>query len=129
MQTHYDYYLLGCRQAGVRPLSFWRFHVAYAKYQRDFRRALDRRVDLLTTKRRERIVDRWTWLVRLAELVESGREIAERAARIRGDDDEPGTAGAGMREPRVPRTPVLVGCAAHAMPKDDVRRQNDEWRL
>ena len=126
MQTYYQHYLLGCRQSGVKPLSVWRFSIAYGKYRREFRRALDERVDLLPEKGRERIVGRWTRLVRLAELVECGQQIAEAARR--GEDDA-GAAGAGAREPRTPLTPVLVGGASRALPTDDASNTRADWRF
>jgi hypothetical protein len=102
MQTHYEHYLLGCRAAGVKPLSFWRFSLAYGKYQREVRAKLDRHWDSLSPKDRHQLVIECRWLIEIDNLVQKGAKIAEFAARERDSGDEPGTAGAGTCEPRIP---------------------------
>ena len=61
----------------------------------------------------------------LAAMVSEGYKIAAGGG---AEDDEPGAAACGVCEPRVPLEPVLVGCAARALPTPDAP---DEafWRI
>ena len=117
MKTDYDYYLLGCRYMEVPPLSRWRFAVSYAKYRQMVKWEMDEWRSL-AAKDQPRIVARWNRLRRLATLVHQGQELAARSLRFDGDD-EPGATGAGDREPRTPRAPVLCGCGARSLPYPD----------
>jgi len=128
MKTSYDYYRLGCRDAGVPPVSAWRFNIAYAKYRRHVGREFE---DILAydVRKRQRILARWQRLQTLADLVRRGQDIADRARRYGGGEDEPGTAGAGVREPLPPRVPVLAGCAARPMPSEDALKDTAPWRV
>ncbi len=127
MKTSYDYYLMGCREAGVPPVSAWRFNLAYTKYRRHVGREFE---DLLAhdVKKRQRVLARWQRLHGLADLVRRGQDIADRARRYGVDEDEPGAAGAGVREPLPPRVPVLAGCAARPLPSDDSLSNMPSWR-
>jgi len=116
VKTDYDYYLMGCRYMEAQPLSRWRFAVAYAKYWQLQRLAADQAAD---PKRQSRIVRRWHLLRSVADLVERGKDIAARAGRFENGEDEPGSAGAGDREPRAPLAPVLCGCGARSLPYPD----------
>ena len=119
MKTIYDYYLIGCRERRIRPLNRWRFLIGYAKYQRGLMQTL---ADILPLdpRKRTRAAARWQRLFSLGLLVRLGQNIADRAKRYSADDeDEPGAAGAGMREPRTPREPVLTGSAARPLPGAD----------
>jgi hypothetical protein len=128
MKTHYEHYLLGCRGAGLKQISFWRFQLAYGKYQREFRQMMDLQWDSLSPKAQHRLVIESRWLIGLANLVRAGERLAQMAARD-NPEDEPGTAGAGDREPRMPLTPVLAGCAARALPTDDGLKEQYGWRV
>jgi hypothetical protein len=129
MQTHYEHSLLGCREAGTKPVSFWRFHIAYGRYEREFRAKLEQHWDDLTPTARHRLVIDCQWLIGIANLVRPGEKIAETAARLGDLGDDPGTAEAGTREPRTPLTPVLVGCAACSFPTSDTLKDSYDWRI
>lgn len=101
-QTDYKCYLLGCRSAGIEPLEEWRFYVLQAEY---LRRAAE------PEQSPSPISD--FVLEQLATVLAEGYKIA---AGNRGDGEEPGAAAAGVREPRVPREPVLSGSAARPLP-------------
>ena len=119
----YKCYLLGCRSAGVEPmeeslfrvLQQWRFQLQQEEPSRDVAEA-DQEPN------RPRVPP--FVLERLAVLMAEGYKIAAGGA----EDDEPGAAACGVREPRVPLEPVLVGCAARALPMPDAP---DEafWRI
>ena len=116
MKTSYDYYLIGCRTRGFRPVSAWRFKLAYTKYQAARLRELLAALPL-DPRKRSRAMARWHKYFLVGELVRVGQDIAARAkSNGASDDDEPGAAGLGVREPRSPVTPILVGCASCALP-------------
>lgn len=128
MKTNYQYYVLGCHDAGLLPVSAWRFAIAYGKYLRD--RGSETR-DMLghDVRHRSRLLARWQRLQFLADLVRRGQDVADRARRFGSDEDEPGAAGAGVREPVPPRVPVLAGCAARPLPSEDPLKGNEWWRV
>ena len=64
-------------------------------------------------------------LEQLAALVAEGYKIA---AGGNAEGDEPGAAACGVREPRVPLEPVLVGCAARSLPTPDAPDESF-WRV
>ena len=109
MEDHTDYkcYLLGCRSAGIEPLEEWRFRMLQSEY---LRQASSH--DLW--ERRSPVPE--FVLERLASLVAEGYKIAAGGS---ADGDEPGAAAAGVREPRVPREPVLSASAARSLPSAD----------
>lgn len=128
MKTNYQYYVLGCHDADLLPVSAWRFNIAYGKYLRGMGREMQ---DILSrdARHRPRILARWQRLQFLADLVRRGQDIADRARRYSGDDEEPGAAGAGVREPLPPRVPVLAGTAARPLPSDDPMKGVEWWRV
>lgn len=127
MKTDYDFYLIGCREWGVKPISLWRFNAAYGKYRRGLSQDLGASFPDLAPERRQRIIGRWQHLQLLADLVSHGREVHERARRHGTDEDSPGAAGAGMREPRPPQVPVLTGCAARPLPNPEDPLKGQAW--
>ena len=105
MDNHTDYecYLLGCRNAGIEPLEEWRFRMLQAEY---LRRAAEPEQPSPSP------ISEFV-LEQLATLMAEGYKIAAGGNK---DGDEPGAASAGVREPRVPREPVLSGAAARSLP-------------
>ncbi len=100
----YECYLLGCRSAGVEPVGLWRFRLLQEAYLRHANQAeQDSRGEGISSF----VVEQ------LAALVAEGYKIA---AGGNAGGDEPGAAACGVREPRVPPEPVLVGCAARPLP-------------
>lgn len=104
MENHTDYecYLLGCRSAGIEPLEPWRFRVLQAEY-------LSRAA---APEQPPSPISAFV-LEQLTRLVAEGYRIA---AGGNPDGEEPGAAAAGVREPRVPREPVLSASAARPLP-------------
>ena len=112
----YECYLLGCRDAGIEPVGLWRFRLLQEEYLRRTAEAeQDPRADPLPP----------FVLERLAALVAEGYKIAAGGG---AEGDEPGAAACGVREPRVPREPVLVGCAARPLPTPDAPDESF-WRV
>ncbi len=112
----YECYLLGCRSAGVEPVGLWRFRLLQEAYLRHAaeveQEPQDDQVPLFV-------------LERLATLVAEGYKIAAGGG---AKGDEPGAAACGVREPRVPPEPVLVGCAARPLPTPDAPDESF-WRV
>jgi hypothetical protein len=104
-KTDYECYLLGCRSAGLEPLEEWRFRVLQEEY---LRRAAE------PEQGAERSGIPPFVLEQLAALVAEGYKIAAASG-----GDEPGAAACGVREPRVPLAPRLVGAAACLLPTSD----------
>ena len=115
MTLDYDYYLQGCWDERETPLPYWRFRIAYSLYQRHFYEAVE--LDLATGELRLRKnylpLVRWSRLRRLAKTVDRGREIAT-SGWNRFDDGGGQAGGPGVREPRRPVAPTLVGAAARS---------------
>lgn len=107
METDYECYLLGCRSAGIEPVSVWRFRLLQEAY---LRHAAGAEQDIQGDQIPELV------LKQLGTLVAEGYKIA--AGRT-AEGDDPGAAACGVREPRRPLEPVLVGCAARALPTPD----------
>ncbi len=115
MDNDYNCYLLGCRSAGLEPIEEWRFRVLQEDYLRHAAGAeQDTRGDLVPP----------FVLERLAALVAEGYKIAAGGS---AEGDEPGAAACGVREPRVPLEPILVGCAARPLPTPDAPDESF-WR-
>ncbi len=114
--TDYECYLLGCRSAGIEPVGLWQFKLLQEAY---LRHAAEAEQDARGSQVPLFVLDG------LAALVAEGYKIA---AGGNAEGDEPGAAACGVREPRVPLEPVLVGCAARALPTPDAP---DEafWRV
>ena len=104
-RTDYECYLLGCRSAGIEPLEGWRFQVLQEEY---LRRATE--LEQSPSPISDFVLEQ------LATVLAEGYKIA---AGNRGDGEEPGAAAAGVREPRVPRQPVLSASAARSLPTAD----------
>ncbi len=117
MDNYADYmcYLLGCRSAGVTPLEEWRFRVLQEE-------AL--RCDAEPWREQGRSSISAFVLEQLASHLAEGYRIAAGGS---AEGDEPGAAACGVREPRVPREPVLVGSAARSLPSMDAPDQSF-WR-
>lgn len=113
--TDYECYLLGCRSAGIEPVGEWRFRVLQEAY-------LCRVVEAGQNAQGDPIP--LSVLEQLATLVAEGYKIAAGGG---AEDDEPGAAACGVREPRRPLEPVLVGCAARALPTADAPDESF-WR-
>ena len=112
----YKCYLLGCRSAGVEPMELWRFQVLQEAFLRHAAGAQqDPQGDQIPS----------FVLERLAALVAEGYKIAAGGS---AEGDEPGAAACGVREPRVPLEPVLVGYAARPLPTADAPDQSF-WRV
>ena len=125
MESEYDYYLIGCRTKNVKPLSPWRFRVAYAWYQREADKPFAE-ILALGLKQRAELVARLDRYKTLAELVLLGYKPAQ---FIRPpEDDKPDLTPSGDREPRVPNDPVLTGCAARSLPSPNAPDQSF-WRV
>ena len=104
-QTDYKCYLLGCRSAGIEPLEEWRFQVLQAEYLRW----------AAEPEQSPSPISAFV-LEQLAALTAQGYKIA---AGKSADGEEPGAAAAGVREPRIPREPVLSASAARSLPSSD----------
>ena len=113
-QTDYECYLLGCESAEVEPLEEWRFRVVQKEYLR--------RPDISAWSSPSPISE--FVLEQLARLVAEGCKIK---AGGNGNSEEPGAAASGVREPRVPREPVLAGSAARSLPSPDTP-DSSFWR-
>ena len=111
----YDYecYLLGCRSAGEEPVGMWRFRTLQEAYLRQVAEAQQ-------ASRGDQVPP-----FVLERLVAEGYRIA---AGGKAEGDEPGAAACGVREPRVPLEPVLVGCAARSLPTPDAPDESF-WRV
>ena len=96
----YECYLLGCRSAGIEPVGFWRFELLQEAY---LRHAAEAEQDARGSQVPLFVLEG------LAAMVAEGYKIM---AGGNAEGDEPGAAACGVREPRVPLEPVLVGCAA-----------------
>ena len=108
METYdaYECYVLGCQDAGLEPLEEWRFLVL----QREFvRRATEPDWEHTPSPISAFALDQ------LVSLMAQGTKIAA----ARSDGEEPGAAAAGVREPRIPREPVLSASAARSLPSAD----------
>ena len=116
MEKDYECYLLGCRSAGIEPVGFWQFVLLQEAY---LRHAAEAEQDA-----RGNQVPLFV-LEELVALVAEGYKIA---AGGNTEGDEPGAAACGVREPRVPLEPVLVGCAARSMPTPDAPDESF-WRI
>lgn len=116
MDQDYEWYLLGCRSAGLEPLEPWRFRLLQDDY---LRHATE-----VEQESGRNAVPPFV-LERLAALIAEGARIA---AGDGAEGDEPGAAACGVREPRVPREPLLVGCAARPLPTLDAPDQSF-WRI
>jgi len=113
--TDYECYLLGCRSAGLDPVEEWRFRVLQeASLHRTAERGQAAQGDPVPL----------FVLEQLAMLVAEGYKIAAGSGT---EGDEPGAAACGVREPRRPLEPVLVGCAARALPTADAPDESF-WR-
>ena len=111
----YEYYLLGCRSVGVEPVEPWRFQVFQEAYLLHTAQAEpDPRSDQIPP----------FVLEQLATLVAEGYKIA---AGRSAEGDEPGASACGVREPRTPLEPVLVGCAARSLPSPNAPDESF-WR-
>lgn len=114
MDNYADYgcYLLGCQDAGIAPLEEWRFHLLQQEF---LRRAAE-----AEQKPGQPDVPPFV-LEQLARLVAEGYKIAASGGGDRRSDsgEEPGTAACGVREPRSPLEPVLMGSAARSLPHAD----------
>lgn len=116
MDHEYECYLLGCRSAGLEPLEEWRFRMLQDESLRHAAEAQNEaghsRIPLYA-------------LQQLAALIAEGHRVA---AGDSPEGEEPGAAACGVREPRVPWEPVLVGCAARSLPTPDMPAQSF-WRV
>ena len=115
MENEYEYYLLGCRSAGMEPVEAWRFRLLQEAY---LRHAAEAEQDPRNAHVPLFVLDG------LAARVAEGYKIAAGGG---AEGDEPGAAACGVREPRVPLEPVLVGCAARPLPTPDAPDQSF-WR-
>jgi hypothetical protein len=116
MDKDYECYLLGCRSAGVEPMEEWRFQVLQEAYLRHAAGAEQNPHDASVPP---------FVLERLAALVAEGYKIVSGG---NAEGDEPGAAACGVREPRVPLEPVLVGCVARPLPIADAPDESF-WRV
>ena len=114
-QTDYKCYVLGCRDEGEEPLEEWRFRLLQEE--------LGRRANNPELRAGHSPVPQFV-LEQLALRVAEGCKIA---AGGNADGEEPGAAACGVREPRVPSEPVLVGSAARSLPAADAPDQSF-WR-
>ncbi|MGI4788073.1 MAG: hypothetical protein ACRYFS_04405 [Janthinobacterium lividum] len=101
--TDYECYLLGCRSAAMEPHEEWRFRLLQEEF---LRRAA-------APEQQDYSIPSYV-LEHLVSLIAQGYKIAAGGSTAEGD--EPGAAACGVREPRVPPEPVLVGSAARSMP-------------
>lgn len=101
----YAYYRAGCNYMRETPLSRWKFRVAFLAYERYFA-DLSMRMD-------SRIP--WAALIEIADMVRVGREYAT-STGIDPEDEDDYSGGMGVREPRRPLDPVLVGSGARPLP-------------
>jgi len=116
MDKDYEYYLLGCRSAGVEPMEESQFRLVQSAFLYPAAgTAQDLHDDLIPP----------SVLERLAAMVAEGQRIAAGGG---AEGDEPGAAACGVREPRVPLEPVLVGCAARPLPIADAPDESF-WRV
>ena len=111
----YKCYMLGCRSAGMEPVGIWRFRLLQEAYRRHAAEA--------GRNQQGATVPPFV-LEQLAKMIAAGYKIAAGGA---AEDDEPGTAACGVREPHRPLEPVLVGCAARALPTADALDESF-WR-
>ena len=116
MDNDYKCYLLGCRSAGVEPMEAWRFRLLQEAFLRHAAEAEQ-------NSHGDQVPP--FVLERLAALVAEGYKIA---AGGNTEGDEPGAAACGVREPRVPWEPILVGCAARPLPSPDAPDESF-WRV
>lgn len=114
-QTDYKCYVLGCRDEGEEPLEEWRFRLLQEEY---LRRANSSEL------RADRSPVPQFVLEQLVLRVAEGYKIA---AGGTAEGEEPGAAACGVREPRRPLEPVLVGSAARSLPSADAPDQSF-WR-
>ncbi len=117
----YMCYLLGCQDAGIAPLEEWHFHLLQQEY---LRRAAEAEQEPSQPDVPPFVLEQ------LARLVAEGYKIAASGGSQTKSSDsgaEPGSAACGVREPRRPLEPVLVGSAARPLPASDAPDQSF-WR-
>ena len=114
--TDYKCYLLGCKSAGIEPLVEWRFRLLQEEYLR--------RAAASELAPDSPAIPAFA-LQQLASLVAEGYKIV--AGGKNEDGEEPGAAAAGVREPRIPREPVLAGSAARPLPSPNTP-DSSFWR-
>ena len=114
--TDYICYQFGCQSAGIKPLEEWRFRLLQEEY---LRRASELEQTLAQSAIPSLVLEQ------LALLVAEGYKIA--AGGENTDGEEPGVAASGVREPCVPREPVLVGSAARSLPSPNTP-DSSFWR-
>lgn len=114
--TDYECYALGCRNAGEEPLEEEHFQALQEEY---LRRANTQGLWADRSPIPQFVLEQ------LAVRVAEGYKIA---AGGREDGEEPGAAASGVREPRVPREPVLAGSAARSLPSSHTPDQSF-WRI
>ena len=113
--TDYKCYQLGCRSAGEEPLEEWRFRLLQEEFlRRDASGELEAGSAPIPQFVLEQLVSR----------VAEGYKIAAGGS---AENDEPGAAACGVREPRVPAGPVLAGSVARSLPSPDAP-DNSFWR-
>jgi len=136
MLIDYYYYRLGCEKAKTRPLTRLRFDIAYGRYLRDQDKSIAMFADTVDKKARLRLAARWTQLAKIAKLVHRGkiisghqdpdlvaagygsiaRDTTERLSHPADDGPLPDAGAPGVREPRRPIAPLLVGAGARPLP-------------
>ncbi len=109
----YVCYLLGCQSAGIVPLEVWDFRVLQAEF---LRRAAE--PDAPPSDIPVLVLEQLALVVAEGyEIAASGGTLSPRNDTSSKNDEPPGSAACGVREPRVPpREPVLAGSAARPLP-------------
>ena len=117
MDNYADYvcYLLGCQSAVEQPLEKEQFQALQEEY---LRRVNNQELGADRSPVPQLVLEQ------LALHVAEGYRIA---ASRNADGEEPGSAACGVREPRRPLEPVLVGSAARSLPALDAADQSF-WR-
>ncbi|MGO8673230.1 MAG: hypothetical protein ACLQVD_17960 [Capsulimonadaceae bacterium] len=115
---HYEYYLLGCKARGVRPVSRRYFVRLYHKYLRHPADPSPVITPSRDRKRIERIAQRRRRLSRLDALVRQGRRLSANPTGEPGD----GLSGRQSPDPRLTTLPAVSGASGRRLPGSPIRR-------
>ena len=134
--SDYQWYLHSCNEQSITPLSEHRFRVCFRAWQLGHDEYDD--MDLLEVPRhkRLRLMRRWSRLNKIARLTDAGRgtitagavttdpyrppptndSSADNKGNQPNGPEFPPDAAPGVREPRRPIDPILVGTGSRPMP-------------
>jgi len=129
--SDYQWYLRSCSEQSITPLTERRFHVCLRVWRLGHEEYDD--MDLLEVPKRKRLrlMRRWSRLNNIARLADAGRGVITagtvskrpdsdrwigNAGEQRPNPEPPPDTAPGVREPRRPIDPILVGAGSRRIP-------------